>query len=81
MRPGTYDATVNVPWLAQALVSPELLKRKLEEKGFTNVLVSEHEPPGWTLGPADDYYVRVSWNKPPQVFDVPSAVTSHRKVA
>lgn len=81
VRPGTYLATVDVPWFAKALVSPELLKSKLEEKGFTGVVVSETKPTGWPLGDADDYYVRVSWNKPSQVFDVPEAVTSHRKVA
>lgn len=81
MRQGTYVANVNVPWLAQALVSPELLRQKLLEKGFDSVQVSEQMPPGWTLGPAGDYYVRVSWNRPPQVFDVPGAVTDYRKVS
>lgn len=72
---------MDVPWLAKALVTPELLKQKLEEKGFTSVLVSENKPAGWPLGDADDYYVRVSWNSSPKVFDVPGAVTDHRKVA
>lgn len=71
---------MHVPWLAKAIVSPELLQQKLEEKGFTNVAVSEQMPPGWTLGPADDYYVTVSWANSPQAFDVPSQVTAHKKV-
>ena len=81
VQKGTYLATVDVPWLAKALVTPELLKQKLEEKGFTGVVVSESKPAGWPLADADDYYVRVSWNKPAQVFDVPEAVTDHRRIS
>ncbi len=78
---GRYVATVDVPWLAKAIASPALVKQKLEEKGFSNVSVLESPPPGWPLGPADDYYVAVSWQNPPQVFKVPGAVTAYRKVA
>lgn len=67
--------------MAKAIVSPGLLKTKLEEKGFSNVLVFEEKPPGWPLGDADDYYVMVSWSGMPKVFDVPSAVTAHQKVS
>jgi hypothetical protein len=62
-------------------VSAPLLKSKLEEKGFTNVAVSEEKPAGFPLDGNADYYVAVSWNQAPKIFDVPSAVTEHRKVA
>jgi hypothetical protein len=58
-----------------------VLKGKLEEKGFTEVVVSEEKPAGFPLAGKGDYYVAVSWNHPPQIFDLPGAVTQHRKVA
>jgi hypothetical protein len=81
VQQGRYVATVDVPFLLGALVSPALLKSKLEEKGFTGVSVSESKPAGFPLPGLADYYVAVSWNRTPQVFDVPDAVTSHRKIA
>ena len=72
---------MDVPFLLGAIVSAPLLKSKLEEKGFTNVIVSEQKPPGFPLGAEGDYYVAVSWNQAPQVFDVPDAVTAHRKIS
>ena len=77
---GRYAATVDVPFLASAFISAPLLKSRLEEKGFTNVVVSEQKPAGFPLAGSGDYYVAVSWNQAPKVFDVPSAVTDHRKV-
>jgi len=64
-----------------ALVSASLLKAKLEARGFTNVQVSEEKPKGFPLDGNADYYVAVSWNQAPKVFDVPSAVTEHRKIS
>lgn len=59
-----------------------LLKRKLEEKGFSDVVVvSEKKPTGFPLPGSADYYVLVSWNRNPKVFGVPDAVTSRKKVA
>jgi len=81
VQKGRYAATVDVPLLLGPIVTPALLKEKLEEKGFSNVRVAEKRPAGWPLGPDGDYYVMVSWTKVPQVFDVPDAVTAHRKVA
>jgi hypothetical protein len=78
---GSYVATVDVPFLLGAIVNAPLLKSKLEEKGFTNVSVAESKPAGFPLGGDADYYVTVSWNQNPKVFDVPSAVTAYRKVA
>lgn len=72
---------VDVPFLLGAIVSAPLLKSKLEEKGFVNVSVSEEKPAGFPLGSDGDYYVAVSWNQAPKVFDVPDAVTEHRKIA
>ena len=77
---GRYAAVVDVPFLLGGLVSASLLREKLQEKGFTDVQVSEGKPAGFPLTGEGDYYVAVSWNKTPQVFDVPSAVTEHRKV-
>lgn len=81
MQKGRYAAVVDVPFLLGAIVSPALMKSKLEEKGFTDVLVSEEKPIGFPLTSDGDYYVAVSWNQAPKVFDVPDAVTEHRKVA
>ena len=81
MQRGRYAATVSVPFPASMIASAPLLKSKLEEKGFTNVQVSEEKPPGFPLGSEGDYYVLVSWQQAPKVFDVPGAVTEHRKVA
>lgn len=78
---GRYVATVDVPFLLGAVVSAPLLKSKLEDKGFTNVRVSEEKPLTFPLASEGDYYVTVDWNKSPQAFDVPSAVVEHRKVA
>ncbi len=81
VQKGRYAAVVDVPFLLGALVSAPLLKTKLEEKGFTNVQVSEQKPLGFPLSSDGDYYVSVDWNRAPQAFTVPSAVTEHRKVA
>lgn len=80
VQKGRYVATVDVPFLLGAIVSPELLKSKLEEKGFTSVEVAESRPPGWPLSADGDYYVSVGWLKSPKLFDVPDAVTEYRKV-
>ena len=72
---------MDVPFLLGALVTPTLLKEKLEEKGFTQVAVAEERPAGWPLGQDGDYYVSVAWNRGPQIFDLPDAVVAHRKVA
>lgn len=80
MRKGRYAAVVDVPFFLSALASPALLKSKLEEKGFQNVAVSREKPPGFPLGSEGDYYVSVSWNRDPQVFDVPEAVVERKKV-
>lgn len=81
MKQGRYAATVDVPFLAAALISSSLLKSKLEEKGFTSVVVTDERPAGFPLGSEGDYYVLVSWPGAPKVFDVPDAVVEHRKVA
>ena len=81
MSKGRYAAVVDTPFLLGALITPGLLKEKLEERGFSNVVVSEEKRAGFPLGSEGDYYVEVSWNRAPQVFDVPEAVTEHRKVA
>ena len=81
VQQGRYVATVDVPFLLGAVVTPGLLKSKLEEQGFTSVVVSESRPSSWPLGADGDYYVSVGWNRAPKVFDVPSAVVEHRKVA
>lgn len=80
VQKGRYAAVVDVPFLLGAVVSASLLKSKLEEKGFTNVQVTEEKPAGFPLAADGDYYVAVSWNQAPKVFDVPDAVTDHRKV-
>ena len=80
MRQGRYVATVDVPFLLGAVVSADLLRSKLIEKGFTNVLVSEKKPASFPLMSEGDYYVSVDWQNAPKVFDVPGAVTEHRKV-
>ena len=80
MQKGRYVATVDVPFLLGALITPSLLKEKLEEKGFTDVHVAEERPAGWPLTEDGDYYVSVGWNRAPSVFDVPDAVLAHRKV-
>lgn len=72
---------MDVPFLLGALVSAPLLKTKLEEKGFSSVVVSETRPAGFPLSGSADYYVSVSWQNSPKVFDVPDAVTAYRKVA
>jgi hypothetical protein len=81
VRRGRYAANVVVPFPASMLVSASLLKSKLAEKGFTNVVVQEGRPSTWPLAGNADYYVTVDWASAPKVFDVPSAVTSHRKVS
>lgn len=81
VQKGRYVAIVDVPFLLGAIVSAPLLKSKLEEKGFSNVVVAEKKPAGFPLPGSGDYYVSVSWNRPPKVFDVPDAVTSQKKVA
>lgn len=81
MRSGRYVATVEVPFFLGPVVSAPLLKSKLEEKGFSNVQVSEEKPLTFPLASEGDYYVSVDWTKTPQAFDVPSAVVEHRKVA
>jgi hypothetical protein len=74
-------AVVDVPFLLGGLVTPGLLKGKLEEKGFREVFVSEDKSPSFPLSSEGDYYVGVSWKNAPQVFDVPSAVIEHGRVA
>jgi len=81
VQKGRYVAVVDIPFLLGPLVSPTLMKSKLEEKGFSNVQVSAEKPATFPLATSGDYYVSVDWNRPPQAFDVPSAVTEHRKVA
>lgn len=78
---GRYVAVVDVPFLLGAVVSAPLIKQKLEEKGFKNVVVSEGKPAGFPLRSDGDYYVTVDWVNSPQAFDVPAAVIEHRKVA
>jgi len=74
---GAYAAVANVPWPASMLATPGLITRKLEDRGFTDVRVSEAKPPGFPLASSGDYYVSVQWPSDPKVFDVPSAVVEH----
>ena len=81
LQRGRYVATVDVPFLLGPVVTPALLREKLAEKGFTDVVVSERRPASWPLEADGDYYVSVTWPSSPKVFEVPDAVLEHRKVA
>jgi hypothetical protein len=78
---GRYVATADVSFPASMLASSDLIRSKLIEKGFTNVQVSDQKPAGFPLPGSGDYYVSVDWPSAPKVFDVPGAVTAHRKIA
>lgn len=78
---GSYVANVDVPFPASIVATPSVIKQGLEDKGFSNVRVSESAPSNWPLSSDGDYFVTASWQNSAKVFDLPDAVTEHRKVA
>lgn len=81
----TYQAKLKLGFLAGAAVSNGLMRSKLEEKGFANVMVVSDEdelPLGWPPELAGDgsgvRWVQATWTLPRQEMDVPSQVVRYR---
>lgn len=80
VEPGTYEANVEVPFPASLVVTVGNLRDGIAGKGFSQVFVTDERPPGWSLPGDPDYFVRVSWQRPAELFDRPKAVSNFRKV-
>lgn len=81
IEPGSYAASVDVPFPASLLVSPTTLVEKLGEKGFSDVRATDRRPQDWPLPGTADYYVSASWKHDPKLFDLPKQVRQHVKVS
>lgn len=69
-----YRAIVSLPWyVPSAVASPDKARAYAEDKGFTDVVVTDERPAGW---PDDDgdLWVEATWGRSGTYYDRPSAV-------
>lgn len=78
---GHWMATVNVTFPKSILISASLIKATLEEQGWKQVSVYTSVPQFWPISKNGNYFIEANWDRPAQIFQVPSEVVDIKSSA